>query len=125
SGTSLIAGFNLQTLTSLGAMHQHLGASLLGSDGNTVPAGPGDWGPGDGIEATAGVYALSLRLRNGSQQNSAPIYILYDNGVGDQALSLAMASVPEPSSVALLGVGLAGLALAGAKRRWGKSERCT
>ncbi len=77
STTSLIAGFNLQTLTSMGAMHQHLGASLLGSDGNAVPAGPGNWGPGDGIQATAGIYALSLQLRDGVEQNSAPIYILY------------------------------------------------
>jgi hypothetical protein len=105
SGTSLISGFELQTLTSLGAMHQHLGATLLGSDGNAVPADAGPWGAGDGVEATAGIYALSLELRNGSQANSSPIYIFYDNGVGDQALAAAVASVPEPSSFVLLGLG--------------------
>lgn len=123
SSTSVIPGFNLQTLTSLGAMHQHLGATLLGSDGNSVPAGSGPWGAGDGVEPTPGIYALSLHLRNGSQANSSPIYILYDNGVGDQALAAAVASVPEPSSVVLLGIGGA-LGLAAFKRsRRGMEQR--
>ena len=107
SGTGFIAGFNLQVLTSLGAMHQHLGASLWGSDGNSVPAGPGDWGTGDGIEAAPGIYALALQLRDGSQANSNPIYIVYDNGIGDTQLAAAMASVPEPSSLVLLLIGAA------------------
>ncbi len=123
SGTSLIAGFNLQTLTSLGAMHQHLGATLLGSDGNSVPAGPGDWGTGDGIEATPGIYALSLQLRNGAEANSSPIYIIYDNGVGDQALAAAVASVPEPATAVLLGCGAIAVALTGAWRRRRRLEQ--
>jgi hypothetical protein len=90
-------------------MHQHLGASLWGSDGNSVPAGPGDWGTGDGIEAAAGIYALSLQLRNGSQSNSSPFYIIYDNGIGDAALTAAMVSVPEPSSVVLMAFGMAAI----------------
>jgi hypothetical protein len=122
SGTALIPGFNLQTLTSLGAMHQHLGASLWGSDGNSVPAGPGAWGTGDGIEAAAGIYALSLRLRNGSQVNSSPFYIVYDNGIGGVALANAIASVPEPSSAVLFGLGSVAALLAIRKRARRKLE---
>jgi hypothetical protein len=125
SGTALIAGFNLQTLTSLGAMHQHLGASIWGSDGNSVPAGPGDWGSGDGIEAAPGIYALSLRLRNGSQANSDPFYIIYDNGVGDAALAAAVASVPEPSGLVLLAAGGTLMALLVRKRRVMRAESVT
>jgi hypothetical protein len=119
SGTAMIAGYNLQVLTSLGAMHQHLGASLLGSDGNSIPAGPGAWGAGDGIEAAPGIYALALQLRNGSQANSSPFYIVYDNGIGDTALAAAIASVPEPSSLVLSVIGVAAGSLIVRKRKRG------
>jgi hypothetical protein len=121
SGTALIAGFNLQTLTSQGAMHQHLGASLWGSDGNSVPAAdnfdPGFWGAGDGIEAAPGIYAVALRLRNGAQANSVPFYIVYDNGIGETELNAAVASVPEPSTIVLSSLGAAFVSLLVRKRK--------
>jgi len=105
-------GFNIQTVTSTGVVHKHLNNELRGSDGNTVPAGSGIWGPGDGVEATAGIYLVSIELLlnpTGGILKSDPIYFVFNSGVDEEihedAIDFVQTTmVPEPTSVALVGL---------------------
>ncbi len=106
-------GFKIQTVNANGSVHKHLNAELLGSDNNSIPAGPGAWGAGDGIEATAGIYFLPIELTmsSGGLINSDSMYLVFNNGLTeethDQAISFAETNlVPEPSSLAIMGLGL-------------------
>jgi hypothetical protein len=120
---ALVSGYTIGTVAGAGNIHIHLNAFLNGSDGNSIPAGPGDWGAGDGVQAAEGVYALSIVLKNGTLGNSNPIWIVYTtsgmpDGVGDTAMAWLNAhAVPEPSSSLLCGVGGAFLACAGRRAR--------
>lgn len=123
SGTSpLIAGFTIGTVAAAGNIHQHLNAFLNGADGNSLPAGPGDWGAGDGVEAAPGIYAISIVLKNGTLANSDPIWIFYNSGLDESAGDAAAAwltahAVPEPSAWLLGSAGGAILLFAGRRVR--------
>jgi len=110
SGVGLLSGFSIGNVSASGTIHQHLNAFLEGSDGNGIPAGPGDWGAGDGVEASPGVYALAIVLKNGSLAQSDSIWIVYNNGVDEEAHDVAidwlnMHAVPEPATWLLAGMG--------------------
>jgi hypothetical protein len=115
------AGFSIQTVDGSGAVHRHLNAFLSGADGNTIPAGPGPWGAGDGVQAPIGAYLFSLELLldpAGAIANSDPIYIVFNNGLSEALHDVAIDwvnqnLVPEP---ALAGV-LAPLVMRGRRRR--------
>jgi len=85
------AGFNLGTIASDGSMHQHLFSFLRGADGNTIPAGPGSWGPGDSVQATDGIYLVSLELTssNATIIKSQPLFVLFNSNLSDTAVSAA------------------------------------
>jgi len=110
TSTPLISGFSIGTVAGAGSIHQHLNAFINGSDGNSIPAGPGDWGAGDAVEAAPGIYALSIVLKNGSLANSDPIWIVYNNGLDEESHDAAIEwvnahAVPEPTSWILSGLG--------------------
>lgn len=119
------AGFTIQAVGAGGTLHRHLNAFLNGPDGNTLPAGAGSWGPGDGVQAADGVYLFSMQLLQspaGGIAASDPIYILYNNGLDeelhDEAMNWVTANlVPEPGSVCLVGIGMGVLALKRCRRR--------
>lgn len=104
------AGFALQTIGSGGTLHRHLNAFLKGPDGNAVPAGPGSWGAGDGVQAANGIYLFSLQLLQdpaGGLLGSDPVYIVFNNGlpeeIHDQAMEWVETNlVPEPASAAIM-----------------------
>lgn len=115
------AGFNIQAVGAGGTIHRHLNAFLKGSDGNTVPAGPGSWGAGDGIQAADGIYLFSLELLldpSGGIGKSEPIFLVFNNGLPEAAHDLAIDwaqtnRVPEPAVAGLLGI----VVLASLRRR--------
>jgi hypothetical protein len=109
-------GFNLQTVNADGSIHRHLNSFLWGSDDNAVPAGPGPWGAGDGIQAADGIYLLEMELDSSSSSiaNSLPFWVVFNNGLDEEVHDAAIAHVeetlaPEPNSLALLTLAAAGL----------------
>lgn len=105
-------GFTIQTVNANGSLHKHLNAELRGADNNTIPAGPGAWGTGDGVEAAAGVYVLPIEvyLSSGPILASDPFYLVFNNGLTeeqhDEAIDFVQANLlPEPASLSLLGLG--------------------
>jgi hypothetical protein len=113
--SSAQSGFTIQTVDSSGAVHRHLNAFLNGSDGNTVPAGPGSWGAGDGVQAPVGAYVFSMDLLldpAGAILKSDPLYVVFNNGLSEELHDVAIDwvnqnLVPEPGLVcALLTLGL-------------------
>jgi len=118
-------GFSLGTADIDGALHEHLFAFLQGADGNSIPAGPGIWGAGDGVEAAPGVYLLSLELtsNNLGVTHSDPIFIVYNNGLTETQHDLALdwvtqnLALPKPASVVVLSLGIAGFLGISLKRR--------
>lgn len=104
------SGFNIQTIGAGGAVHRHLSAFLNGPDGNAVPAAPGSWGTGDGIQPADGIYLFSMELfvtPAGGVAGSDPIYVVFKNGLDEASHDLAMEwvsanLVPEPGSALLL-----------------------
>jgi len=98
AGGSDQAGFLLQTVTSSGAMHRHLGAQLNGGSG--LP--------------TDGIYLLTMELVSNSPgvANSDPFFLLYNNGLSDEQMEQAFnyvndhVVVPEASSIMLATVGM-------------------
>ncbi|HWP40013.1 MAG TPA: hypothetical protein VNL70_03735 [Tepidisphaeraceae bacterium] len=111
------SGFAIQTVGAGGTIHRHLNAFLKGPDGNTVPAGPGSWGPGDGVEAPAGAYLFSLELLldpDNGIAGSEPIYIVFNHGLSEAAHDAAIewvqnVLVPEPAMSAVVVLPLASL----------------
>lgn len=95
-------GFVLQTVTSSGAMHRHLGAQLNGGSG--LP--------------TDGIYLLAMEIVSSSPgvTKSDPFFLLYNNGLSDQQLEIAydyvteQVVVPEVSSMLLAAFGTTAVA---------------
>ena len=94
--TDFVAGFNLQTVSTGGAIHRHLNAFLNGSGG----------------DPTAGIYLLPVELQSGdaSIEKSLPFYLLYNNGLDEEAHDVAIdwvernLVVPEPSTLLATGI---------------------
>jgi hypothetical protein len=103
-------GFNIQTVDANGVVHRHLNSFLNGADGNTVPAGPGPWGAGDGVQAANGIYLLTMELAldpAGAIATSDPIFIVFNSGLTEVQHDLAIDwvdenLVPEPAAAALV-----------------------
>jgi hypothetical protein len=103
-------GFAIQSVDAGGGVHRHLNAFLNGSDGNTVPAGPGSWGAGDGVQAANGIYLFSMELLldpTGGIDKSDPIFLVYSNGLSETVHDAAIDwvnenLVPEPAVMGLL-----------------------
>lgn len=118
------AGFTIQSISAGGAVHRHLNAFLNGPDGNAIPASPGTWGAGDGIEAADGIYLFSMELfvaPAAGIAGSDPIYILFNNrleeAAHDRALDWANERiVPEPGGLFGLAASSMLLALRRARR---------
>jgi hypothetical protein len=110
SGGSFQTGFAIQTVGGDGSIHRHLNSFLKGADGNTVPAGAGPWGSGDGVEAADGIYLFGIELLvdpTGGVANSDPIYVVFNNGLSETAHDHAIDwvqenVVPEPAGIAFL-----------------------
>lgn len=110
SGNSFIPGFNIGTFDSSGDLHVHLSSFIQGSGGNN-PAN--------------GIYMMVLDPSTDMPGIAAakPIFVLWDNGLGDgnqlaAAVNYAQATfVPEPSSILLSCLGSAGLGFAIWKKR--------
>ena len=85
---------------SSGMVHEHLDMSLTGDE-----------------KSTPGAYMISLQLTSAKYMSSDPYHIVLNAGLGDDAFEAAvMAAVPEPSTYAMLLLGLAAVGY-GAKRR--------
>jgi len=88
------------TFSGTGSLHTHVESSIF-FDGlqaeNTVPVG---------------AYLLSFELLNpgGTATTSDPLFIVYNNGLDEEVHGAAIAAVPEPATIGLLGL-LAPLAL--------------
>ena len=123
-------GFSVGTVQANQSLHQHIFSFLLGSDGNSIPAGPGDWGGGDGAQAADGIYLSAWQFSSSDSTigDSLPIFILFNNGLSDATETAAIAwvednlliALPEPSSCVLLlvgGLGVLACRLATLKKR--------
>lgn len=103
-------GFILQTVTSSGAMHRHLGAQLNGGSG--LP--------------TDGIYLLAMEIVSNSPglTKSDPFFLLYNNGLSDQQMELAYeyvskhVVVPETSSIMLAAIGTTAFAGVWIRKLW-------
>ena len=119
------AGFSIGPVDSDGAIHRHLSATLLGSDGDADATNGGTYSPG--------VYLAQINLSNTGLVDSAPLYLLYSNysdpALGNTRLDQArvyvrdtfapgtnlVGLVPEPASLGSLAFG--GIALLARRRR--------
>ncbi|WP_428938791.1 hypothetical protein [Fontivita pretiosa] len=118
------SGFAIQTVGAGGTVHRHLNSFLNGPDGNSVPAGSGSWGAGDGVEAAAGAYLFSIELQidpDNGIVSSEPIYIVFNHGLSETAHAAAIewvqnVLVPEPATVGMLLLPLTWLMCRGRKR---------
>lgn len=81
TGSSAQPGFSISTVAADGSLHKHLNAFLNGPDGNSDPS--------DGGLPTNGVYTASIGLTDTGLTNSDPLYVVYANGVSNQALDRA------------------------------------
>ena len=93
TGTGFVTGLNWDVVAADGSVHSHLSAFLQGSDGNAVPAGPGIWGTGDGVEATAGLYVVTMELTTDQAgiADSPPIRVVFDSAAPAGALDTLVA----------------------------------
>lgn len=104
-------GFAIQTITGSGTVHMHLNSFLNGPDGNTLPAGEGSWGAGDGIQAANGIYLIAIELLLNPASGIAgsdPIYIVFNNGLEESLHDSAIdwvneTLVPEPALLGAIG----------------------
>lgn len=116
AGNLDVPGFSLGANDAADPLHTHLSSFLQGADGNSDPS--------DGNNPADGIYLLALGLTTNMPGVAAadPIFIVYNNGGLDEAIHDAAIDyvnttlVPEPSSVVMLAVGAAGLALAARRR---------
>lgn len=89
-----------------GAIHQHFTFTLL-----DTPAGlPGP---------TPGAYRILLQASSPNYAPSAPFYIVFNRGLGDEQFEEAIhaMAVPEPGTYAMLGLGLGVIALVARRRK--------
>jgi hypothetical protein len=108
------------------------GSGLLGSETTTLPT-TGSWEAGsDCPSATAyctgildGIFSIGLHLTTGAADFSdspiAPTSAAFDLGIEDGVAgvdgTLGTRSVPEPGTIALLGIGMAGIGFARRRER--------
>lgn len=124
SSDGVIAGNTIQTTGTTGSVHTHLFTSI--SDAGAAPA--------------QGFYLYSLRLHMTGYASSDPLYFVYGaldplalapqfadleafeaaHGLAEGWVEGNLVAVPEPSSIALAGLGAAGLAGAALRRRMRK-----
>jgi len=118
------SGFVIQTVGAGGTVHRHLNCFLKGPDGNSLPAGPGSWGAGDGVEAAAGAYLFSLELQLDPDHGiagSEPIYVVFNHGLSEAAHAAAIewvqnVLVPEPAMFGMMALPVTWLMCRGRKR---------
>ena len=85
-----------------GKIHEHLDMSLEG-----------------GNRGTTGAYLISMRLGapSAALQASNPYFIVLNRGLDEDAFEAAVMAVPEPSTYAMLLLGLAAVGFAAKRRR--------
>lgn len=85
-----------------GNVHEHLDMSVVGAN-RTQP----------------GAYWISLKLSSTSSalQPSDPYHIVLNRGLGEEAFEAAVMAVPEPSTYAMLLLGLAAVGYSAKRRR--------
>jgi hypothetical protein len=93
-----------------GGIHSHINAQVYGWDENVIPAGPGSWGAGDGVEAAAGIYVVPVTLAMVGLADSDVLYFTFNNGIGEHEHGelieyIESSVIPEPASLGLLGLG--------------------
>jgi hypothetical protein len=106
-------GSLIESVHSDGVVHKHFTTSLFAGPGtNNVPKDQFGVPYPDFVSPPTGIYAFSMELTltaGGTMYTSDPIWIVYNNGMDEEVHGTAMASIPEPASLALLSFG--GLAL--------------
>lgn len=85
-----------------GNVHEHLDMSVLGTNRSEI-----------------GAYMISLKLWSDSTalQASDPYHIVLNRGLDDEAFEAAVMAVPEPSTYAMLLLGLAAVGYSAKRRR--------
>lgn len=85
-----------------GSIHEHLDMSVVGTN-----------------KATVGAYMISLKLSSPSTvlQASDPYHIVLNRGLDEEAFEAAVMAVPEPSTYAMLLLGLAAVGYSAKRRR--------
>lgn len=106
TGSGAQAGFFFGgAVTASGSFHKHLSSILNGGAGAADPL--------------VGIYALRIDLTSSVLANSDPLWLVYNNGLGeevhDRAVDYLAGAVPEPSALALALLAAIGLAAAGCR----------
>ncbi|GAX59177.1 cell surface receptor IPT/TIG [Candidatus Scalindua japonica] len=114
-GNVLPFGFNDDSNAALGAagsvsdldpflpyVFQNPGLYIVGVAGSPSTAVQGGWDLAGTTLPSLSTYVISVSLENGNQQGSQQ-------------------PIPEPTTIALLSIGLMGLTVAGARRKWRKN----
>lgn len=83
-----------------GKIHEHLDMTVIGSN-----------------RTVAGAYMISLQLTSTALQASDPYFIVLNRGLGEEAFEAAVMAVPEPSTYAMLLLGLAAVGYSAHRRR--------